>query len=146
MFYTYRAVYKRLSIMEERTCLNCGGPLGPGRKDKKYCSEACKTEYNNNRNEQKKAAPEIGVSDYIAKVQAILTRNREILDTCLKEGNGKTKFEKRDLDGRGFIFKFITSQAPTLDGDLYNFCFEMGYKEVDNDRVIVIRREREIIC
>jgi hypothetical protein len=133
-----------------KACLNCGEHVGPGRKDKKYCSEACKTEYNNKLTEQKrgaqKQAEELSLPDFIRKIHDILVRNRELLDTLLKESNGRRRFEKRDLMGRGFNFKYFTSQAPTLDGDVYCFCFEIGFKEIEDDRIIIIRREREVIC
>jgi uncharacterized Zn finger protein (UPF0148 family) len=31
----------------ERTCKDCGTPLGAGRDDRMYCDEACKTNFNN---------------------------------------------------------------------------------------------------
>ena len=80
-----------------KSCLNCGENVGPGRKDKKYCSDACKTEYNNMLNEQKrgeqKQREELTVPDFIKKIQDILLRNRLILDTMLREGDGRKRFE-----------------------------------------------------
>ena len=137
-------------VVTAKACLNCGDPVGAGRKDKKYCSEACKTEYNNKLQEQKRGAKkqeeELSLPDFITKIQNILVRNREILDTMLRDGEGRKRFEKRDLLGRGFNVKYFTSQAPTAEGEVYCFCFEMGYKEIEDDRVVIIRREREVIC
>src|ERR1700744_4540661 len=127
--------------MEEKLCLNCGQPVGSGRKDKKYCSDACKTDYNNNKDKT-----ELSVSDYIKKIQGILVKNREILDQCLGQGRDKKSFDKRDIMGRGFNFKYFTSQAPTREGDVYCFCFEMGFREFEDERVVIVRREREVIC
>jgi predicted nucleic acid-binding Zn ribbon protein len=131
--------------MEEKTCLNCGQPVGPGRKDKKYCSEACKTEYNNRQKEHKQATAARSLPEYIQAINSVLIKNRRILDDCLV-GENKKRMEKRDLDGRGFNFKFITSQAPTNEDEGYCFCYEVGYKVVDHKWVIIIRREREVIC
>lgn len=130
--------------MEEKVCLDCGKPIKAGRRDKKFCDDMCRTNYNNNRD--KSAAPELSVPDYIKKIQGILVENRRILEECLGKERDKKRFEKRDIMGRGFNFKYFTSQAPTRESELYCFCFEMGFKEVEDDYIIVIRREREVIC
>jgi hypothetical protein len=31
-------------------------------------------------------------------------------------------------------------------GEVYCFCFEMSFKEVEDERLVIIRREREVIC
>ena len=130
--------------MEEKLCLNCGEPVGSGRRDKKYCSDACKTDYNNNKD--KNAPEEMSVADYIKKIQVILEKNRQVLDEALGKGRDKRSFEKRDIMGRGFNFKYFTSRAPTREGDIYCFCFEMGFREFEDETIVVVRREREIIC
>jgi predicted nucleic acid-binding Zn ribbon protein len=129
--------------MDEKLCLNCGKPVGAGRKDKKYCSEACKTDYNNNK--EASAEPEMSLARYIKRVQQILVKNREILDECL--GDKETRaMDKQDLDGRGFTFKYFTSRTRVIKtGEVYCFCFELGYKEMEDERVILVRREREIV-
>jgi len=130
-------------VMEEKLCLNCGEPVGSGRKDKKYCSDACKTDYNNNKGES--TAPEMSLARYMKRVQQILVRNREILDECLGDKD-TVSMDKQDLDGRGFIFKYFTSRTRTKkSGEIYCFNFELGYKETEDDRVIIVRREREIV-
>jgi hypothetical protein len=143
LFYPFIAVSKRL-IMENKTCLDCGQPIKVGRRDKKFCDDNCRTNYNNNKD--KSVVPELSVPDYIKKIQTILEKNRQILDDCLGKDRDKKSFEKRDIMGRGFNFKYFTSQAPTRDGELYRFCFEMGFREVEDERLIIIRREREVIC
>lgn len=129
--------------MEEKLCLNCGQPVGSGRKDKKYCSDTCKTDYNNNKDES--ATPEMSLAAYMRRVQQILVKNRQILDQCLGDKD-TISMDKQDLDGRGFTFKYITSRTRTKKtGEIYCFCFELGYKEMEDERVIIVRREREIV-
>ena len=129
--------------MEEKLCLNCSEPLGSGRKDKKYCSDACKTDYNNNKNQS--ANPEMSLAKYMKRVQQILVKNREILDQCLGDKD-TISMDKQDLDGRGFTFKDFTSRTRTKKtGEIYCFNFELGYKEMEDERVIIVRREREIV-
>lgn len=129
--------------MEEKLCLNCGKPVGAGRKDKKYCSDPCKTDYNNNKDES--ATPEMSLAAYIRRVQQILVRNRQILDQYLGDKD-TLSIDKQDLDGRGFTFKYFTSRTRTRKtGEIYCFCFELGYKEMEDERIIIVRREREIV-
>jgi predicted nucleic acid-binding Zn ribbon protein len=129
--------------MEEKLCLNCGKPVGSGRKDKKYCSDACKTDYNNNKHES--TAPEMSLVKYMKRVQQILIRNREILDQCLGDKD-VVSMDKQDLDGIGFTFKYFTSRTRTKKtGDIYCFNFELGYKEMEDETVLIVRREREIV-
>ena len=74
------------STAETKKCVNCGEPVGPGRKDKQYCSDPCKTEFNNKKTAKKrleKIEPEIGVPEFISGINDILLNNRRILDECL---------------------------------------------------------------
>lgn len=120
--------------MEEKTCLNCGQPVGPGRKDKKYCSEACKTEYNNKLKE-----PSIVIPAFIPEVNKILLSNWKILHDCLTGQGGYCKMRVRDLNGRGFNFKYFTSERVNdQDGEVYYFCYDVGYKMVKDDTWAVL--------
>lgn len=128
--------------------------MKPGREDRKFCDDTCRTSYNNRkRRESRKptvAEPqpiveEMNSPDYIQKIQEILLKNRSILEEATKDGT--KRMEKRDLDGRGFIFKYFTSVAPAQNGNTYYFCFEYGYRFIENDHyVILVQRPREIIC
>jgi predicted nucleic acid-binding Zn ribbon protein len=39
---------KHLTEMSEKNCLECSTPLGPGRSDRKFCNDICRTAYNKN--------------------------------------------------------------------------------------------------
>ncbi|WP_175404027.1 hypothetical protein [Mucilaginibacter sp. PPCGB 2223] len=126
--------------------MNCGAPVGAGRKDRQYCSDLCKTEYNNNKQAAKrrkeKNTQEVSVPDFVSGINAILLNNRRILDECLGEGE-KCTLKKRDVDGRGFRFKFFTSCDSTTTGVEYYFCYDLGYKIVEEERLVIVRRPRE---
>lgn len=137
---------------EEKICLDCGGPLGPGREDRRYCSEVCKTNYNNRmrraakhgeKDLPEKDQPEL--PEFILKIQAIQLRNRNILaQLCDEERVSRVRM--RDLMGAGFNPKFFTSQAdPTGDGHIYRFCFEYGYWEREDTVVTIVCRPREVV-
>jgi len=136
-----------LSQTTEKQCKDCGSKLGPGRDDRQYCDSACKTNYNNRRRKENQKAndlPEqLSVPDYITRIQEIQLNNRRILEgLCSEEKPGCIRM--RDLVGKGFNPKFITSDAePTESGRVYRFCFEYGYSE-DNGFAIIVCRKREV--
>lgn len=119
-------------IAKAKKCRYCGEPVGQGRKDKTYCSDACKSEYNNQHKEK--------LPEFIAEINNILLKNRKILKECLAEKD-TCKMRVRDLGGRGFNFKFTTAERINLsDGDCYYFCYEMGYLLLDNEtRVLIVQ-------
>ena len=111
-----------------RSCLDCGENL-KGRSDKKFCSDQCRNNYNNrlNRNE----------INFIRNVQNILRRNRRVLNE-LNCGEQK-KIHRDELIIRGFNFTFHTHTYTTKDGETYFFCFDQGYRVVDNDYYMIVR-------
>lgn len=140
---------KTLTITERR-CKDCGTVLGPGREDRQYCDDACRTNFNNRKRRENQRADEAGaereqlsVPEYITRIQEILLNNRKILEgLCSEEKAGCIR--KRDLIGKGFNLKFMTSVAePTESGRVYHFCFEYGYYE-ENGFVIIVCRKREV--
>lgn len=51
----------------------------------------------------------------------------------------------RDLVGKGFNPKFMTSEAePTGSGKVYRFCFEYGYHLEKSGYTIIVCRRREV--
>lgn len=119
-----------------------------GRDDRLYCDAACKTNYNNRRRKENlKAAEEheqLSVPEYITRIQDILWTNRRIMEgLCSEEKAGRIRM--RDLVGKGFNTKFITSEAePTESGKVYRFCFEYGYHLEENGFVLIVCRKREV--
>lgn len=115
---------------EEKQCLECGRELF-GRADKKFCSDACRSAYNN------KAS---GNSDkYIRKVNRKLKRNRSILELLNPEG--KTKTHKERLLREGFDFDYFTNTYITKDQKEYRFCYDQGYLMLGNDFILLVRRD-----
>jgi hypothetical protein len=140
----------------ERKCKDCGASLGPGREDRQYCDSNCKTNFNNRKRREGQQVQEVqdeasgrqeigqaSVPEYITRIQEILLNNRRILESlCSPEKPGRIRM--RDLIGKGFNWKFLTSEAePTTTGRVYRFCFEYGYYE-DKGFVIIVFREREV--
>src|ERR1700744_6196872 len=131
-----------------RVCLDCGGPIGPGRADKKFCSPACKTNYNNVLKAQEKPVKTIVTEDvpaYVLEVEKILRKNRLILSNVCA-GFGKGSISVEELEGRGFNPDFFTSEAePTSKGEIYRFCFEFGYRITKDKKTAVVVARKAVI-
>jgi len=106
----------------DRKCLDCGDVL-KGRADKKFCSDQCRNNYNNNLNKDN--------NSFVRNVHALLRRNRKIL-ADLYEDN-RSSIHKDALFALGYNFNYFTHTVETSAGDTLKYCFEYGFQEVEND-------------
>lgn len=114
----------------KRLCLDCDSPV-IGRSDKKFCDDACRSNYNYRvKNE--------GV-DYVRKVNSILKKNRQLLEQFNPEG--KIKMKVQNLQSEGFNFDYFTHIYKTAKGDQYYFCYEYGYLLLPPDHILLVKRE-----
>lgn len=114
----------------ERSCLDCGSPV-VGRSDKKFCDDACRSNYNN-----KLHGEELS---YLRQVNTILKKNRKILESLNPDGKIKIKIKK--LHAEGFNFDYFTSIYETGKGNRYRFCYEFGYLLLSDEEVLLVKRE-----
>ena len=110
-----------------KTCLECGGKIS-GRADKKFCSDACRIDYNNRLNSD--------ANRFVKNVNNSLRKNRRILQSLNTTGKSKVKREK--LVEKGFDFDHFTSIYKTKEGALYHFCYEHGYLQTDKDWFLLV--------
>lgn len=110
----------------DKLCLDCGDHIY-GRADKKFCSDQCRNNYNNRINRDS--------SNLIRNIHALLRKNRRILAT-LYEGD-RSEIHKDALYALGFNIGFFTHLVETESGDKTFFCYEYGYREVENDFVLI---------
>ena len=108
----------------ERKCLDCGDALH-GRADKKFCSDQCRNNYNNKLNRD--------TNNYVRNVHGLLRKNRRILSDMIDEG--KTRLHKDALYALGYNFSFFTHMIELKDGSRFQYCFEYGFREVEDDFV-----------
>jgi predicted nucleic acid-binding Zn ribbon protein len=129
-------------------CLECGQPIGASRGDKKYCSNECRTAYNNERRKNIRPA---SVADPIAvlaeqrefkKIYGILLNNRDILYWYSQYFGDQLPL--RDLLGKGFNPKYFTSIFTDQNGFDHRCCFDYGYYLAAGDKVYIIYRPEEI--
>ncbi len=116
----------------ERLCLDCNALLN-GRADKKFCDDQCRTNYNNH----------LRTEDYtfLNEVNRTLKKNRSILKEVNPEG--KLKVKRELLVRKGFNFNFHTHLLPTQKGSTYIFCYEYGYLPLENEELLLVRREEK---
>ena len=117
----------------ERRCLECNDVLH-GRTDKKFCSDACRNTYNNK-------LKSVAGSQYVRKVNGILSKNRNIMADLNPEG--KTRVHKSRLTKRGFDFGFVTNLYTTKTGTVYYLCYDEGYLPLGNDFYMLVSRKKE---
>lgn len=115
---------------ESRLCLDCGEVLH-GRIDKKFCDDQCRSNYNNKLYSEN--------STVVKQINSILKRNRKILEEL--NPSGKTRISRKKMLGRGFDFMYLTAFYKTGTGKTYYFCYEYGYLLLENDEVLLVKRE-----
>ena len=114
----------------ERLCLDCN-TLVKGRADKKFCDDQCRSNYNNRLQVENRS--------FLKQVNHILKKNREILKA--QNPTGKVKIKMAQLAQKGFDFNFHTHTYTTQKGQTYVFCYEYGYLTLDNDELLLVKRE-----
>ncbi len=115
---------------EQRRCLYCGEPL-LGRIDKKFCCDSCRSSYNYEKNHK--------VINIVRNINAVLSRNYNIL--CELNANGKTFVTRKQMNEKGFNFKYFTHLYTTKNGSVYHFVYDQAYvqKEKDRDGFVLVK-------
>ena len=116
-----------------KKCLECGRELF-GRSDKRFCSDQCRTSYNNRLNSDR--------TNYMRKVNRILRKNRKILHDL--NPHGKTKIHREKLMTRGYNFTFHTNIYTTRSGTAYYFCYDQGYLAIEDNYLMLVVREEYV--
>lgn len=110
-----------------KACKECGTII-KGRSDKVYCSDICRNTYNNTVNQQ--------LNRKITEINAILRKNYVILNQL--RADGKTIISRQQLVMKGFNFGFMTHQSMGVSGELYTFCYHLGYYQKDSAHFVLI--------
>jgi len=111
-------------------CLNCEEEF-IGRSDKKFCSDQCRNTYNNKTRSMHEKL--------MLDINKILRKNRMILKQFNPEG--KTSIRKEYLIKMGFDLKYHTHTYETKNGNTYKFCYEYGYMDIEDEKVLIINQQ-----
>lgn len=114
----------------KRTCAHCGTELF-GRRDKKYCSDYCRSGAHNDENRD--------YSNYMRKVNNILRKNRRIL--AKHNPSGKSKVAGSVLMEDGYNFAYFTNIYETKKGGTYYFCYDQGFIKLEDGTYALVVRE-----
>lgn len=113
-----------------RICLECSEKL-VGREDKKFCSDNCRNAYNNKINKDS--------NNFMRNVNNKLRKNYRILSELNVDGKSKATREK--MINKGFDFDFFTNILQTKTGNTYYFLYDQGYRSLDNDYYMLVKKE-----
>lgn len=114
----------------ERLCLDCNSPI-KGRADKKFCDDQCRSNYNNRLKSEQ--------TFFVKQVNQILYKNRKILERF--NPDGKAKLSAKKLAEAGFNFDYHTHIYQTQNGNNYIFCYEYGYLKLEQDLLLLVKKE-----
>ena len=116
--------------MNDRKCFKCNIQLN-GRIDQKFCSDKCRNAYNNRQY--------VESNNTIRTINRILKKNYSILTSLKTEG--KTTTTLSYLQKKGYRFDFFTNTSTTRTSRINYFCYDHGYREQDNNKVILVKRD-----
>ena len=117
-----------------RLCLTCGKLL-KGRTDKKFCNDYCRNNYNN----QLKS----NTINLVRNINNALGKNRRILENFFVSEEEIAKTTKNKLLEKGFLFKYFTHTYTNKKGNVYFFCYNIGYLPLENDWYLLVKRKEE---
>lgn len=112
-------------------CLECGEKI-IGRSDKKFCNDSCRSAYNNKKNKDS--------SNLMRNINNKLRKNFRILSQQ-KFVDGKAKVTKQNLSTDGFDFTYFTHFKVYKNGSEYRFVYDIGYKILEDDWVLIVKKE-----
>ena len=117
-----------------RLCLNCEKPV-KGRTDKKFCDDYCRNNYNN----QLKS----NTINLVRNINNALGKNRRILEDIFPAEEDMAKTTKSKMLQKGFQFKYFTHTYTNKKGNVYFFCYDLGYLPLENDWYLLVRQKEE---
>ena len=108
-------------------CKFCGKEV-KGRADKQYCDNQCRSAYHNSNKNEKE--------EFIKRINKKLRKNRMLLKFASPVG--KTTVRHSFLTNKGFDFRYFTNIYTTKNGSVYRFCYDYGWLEVEDDKLLIV--------
>jgi len=123
-----------MTATDTATCLHCKKTL-KGRTDKKFCDDYCRNSYNNELKASK--------NNLVRNINNALGKNRRVLESFFNREEDIAKTHKDKLIEKGFQFKYMTHTYTNKKGNVYFFCYDLGYMPLDNDWYLLVKRKEE---
>ncbi len=79
----------------------------------------------------------------VRNVNNALGKNRRILESMFPEVEDIAKTTKDKLLQKGFQFKYFTNTYTNKKGNIYFFCYDLGYLALENDWYLLVKRKEE---
>lgn len=114
-----------------QTCLECGQKI-IGRADKKFCNDACRNTFNNKQNRDS--------INLMRNIHNRLRKNYRILSN-LKFVEGKSRTTVESMIAEGFDFEYFTNIKVYKNGAEYRFIYNIGYKFIEENRLLVVKND-----
>jgi len=121
----------KLSVAS-KLCLACDKEITGGRSDKKFCDDYCRGVYNN--------ILKSPANNNIRNINNTLSKNRRILESLMPSDKINVKVSKDVLITQQFAFDYHTQSRPAKNGT-YFYCYDYGYLTLDNDFVLIVRKD-----
>lgn len=118
-------------MVQKRTCKICKVEI-KGRRDKVFCSVACKNEYHIELRRSTQAATSF--------IDNILHRNRSILLEVLGNNSTSKKVDRKVLDKKKFNFKYHTHSYVNSKGKRYHYVYDFGWMEFSDQEILITRK------
>lgn len=83
-------------------------------------------------------------ADFVRMVNAILRKNRSILQEVMLKDKEVCKISRTRLMRKGFDFNYLTNAYANKEGTVYYFCYEYGYLQLSNGWCYIIKRDAVI--
>ena len=113
-----------------KICLECHDSF-LGREDKKFCCDGCRNSHNNKINRDK--------TNLMRNINNKLRKNYRILSEV--NPKSKSKVSKSVLIDKGFDFEYFTSLYTTKSGETFYLLYDLGYKNLENNRCLIFKKE-----
>jgi hypothetical protein len=119
-----------MPLPDEKYCLTCAKVLR-GRSDKKFCDDYCRNSYNNQLKQLNSVA--------VRAINRVLRKNRHILESIVGTRGVSVNVAREELIREGFYFNYITHSGINRRGNTYYYCYDYGYRLLEDDRILVVK-------
>jgi len=103
-----------------------------GRRDKKFCSTTCKSDYHHRLRRN--------TAEATIKIDRILHRNRSILLELMGKNRAQVKVPLLHLEQRRFNFNYVTKYHVNTQGKTYNHVYDFAWMTFSSDEVLIVKR------